>query len=239
MFLLTLLLKICYPINRLNASLFIGGLVMRIIKDADERKNEILDAVEKLFSEKGYDETSISEIIEKVGIARGTVYYHFKSKEDMLDALIDRMSGRFLKAAKEISEDKNIPVLERFFKTVTSLNAGSDADKSLNNHMHKPQNALLHQKTQRIILEKIPPILAEIIGDGIRENIFQTPYPYESVEMTVAHVITVFDSDYMAGLSHEEQLKKIIAFIFNIEKLFGAEPGSFTPVLKLFGGDSG
>lgn len=50
------------------------------------RKKEILDATEELFNVNGFDGTTISSIIEKAGIARGTVYYHFKSKEDVLDA---------------------------------------------------------------------------------------------------------------------------------------------------------
>ena len=50
------------------------GSVMRIVKDADERKNEILDTAKILFSQKGFDGTSISDIIDKVGVARGTVY---------------------------------------------------------------------------------------------------------------------------------------------------------------------
>ncbi|MEG1678401.1 MAG: helix-turn-helix domain-containing protein, partial [Clostridia bacterium] len=63
---------------------------MRIVKEAKERENEILDAASILFSEKGFDGTSIADILLKVGIARGTLYYHFKSKEDMMDALIER-----------------------------------------------------------------------------------------------------------------------------------------------------
>ena len=55
-----------------------------IIKDADERKKEILDAAETLFNSNEFDATTISDIIESVGVARGTIYYHFKSKEDIL-----------------------------------------------------------------------------------------------------------------------------------------------------------
>ena len=61
---------------------------MRIVKDATERKNEILDAAEELFAAKGYDATSTGDILERVGIARGTLYYHFQSKEEILDALM-------------------------------------------------------------------------------------------------------------------------------------------------------
>ena len=61
---------------------------MRIVKEAEERKNEILDVAGKLFGKKGYDATSTNDILKEIGIARGTLYYHFKSKEDILDAMI-------------------------------------------------------------------------------------------------------------------------------------------------------
>ena len=57
---------------------------MRTVKNAEERRNEILDAAAELFKQKGFDGTSTGDILEKVGIARGTLYYHFKSKEDIM-----------------------------------------------------------------------------------------------------------------------------------------------------------
>ena len=64
---------------------------MRIVKEAEERKNEILDVAEELFGTYGFDHTSTNDILNRVGIARGTLYYHFKSKEDILDAVIQRI----------------------------------------------------------------------------------------------------------------------------------------------------
>ena len=55
-------------------------LVMRVVKSAEERKNEILDVAEQLFAEKGFDNASTNDIIKRIGIARGTLYHHFKSK---------------------------------------------------------------------------------------------------------------------------------------------------------------
>ena len=69
---------------------------MRIVKEADERKNEILDAAARLFMEKGFDRTSANDILAAVGIAKGTLYYHFKSKEDIMDALIERQTTQIL-----------------------------------------------------------------------------------------------------------------------------------------------
>ena len=207
---------------------------MRIIKDVDVRKNEILNAAEELFKLNGFDATTISAIIEKAGIARGTVYYHFKSKEDVLDALIERHCERLLEEAEQIAADSSLPVMERLIQTLMAMNGSKDGTPSvITQQMHRPQNALMHQKTHQTMLEGIPPILMGIIEDGIKEGLFNTPYPYESLEMVVTHVNTVFD-DYSEKLTGEELLKRIRAFIFNLERLFGAAPGSFDCVTTLF-----
>ena len=62
---------------------------MRISKEYDERKNEILDTAERLFHTKGYEKTTINDILKEVNIAKGTFYYYFKSKEEVMDALIE------------------------------------------------------------------------------------------------------------------------------------------------------
>ncbi len=205
---------------------------MRIVKDPEERKNEILKAAARLFTEKGFEETSINDITDEVGVARGTVYYYFKSKEEIMETLIDRMGSQMISAAKVIADDKSIPVIERLLKTILSINA-SGSDESILEHIHKPQNALMHQKTHRIMLESVTPVLASIIEDGIKEKIFDTPYPYESVETVIAHNIIVFDGGYMDILPPEERIKKMKAFVFNLDRIFGAEPGSFAPILGL------
>ena len=68
----------------------------RVVKEAELRRSEILDAAQHLFYSKGYDETSIQDIIDAVGIAKGTFYHHFESKQELLDHLIDRMFGEVL-----------------------------------------------------------------------------------------------------------------------------------------------
>ena len=71
-------------------------------KEPEERKKEILDIAEELFIAKGYDNTSTTDILERVGIARGTMYYHFKSKEEILDALIDRVIQGIVRNVKSV-----------------------------------------------------------------------------------------------------------------------------------------
>lgn len=211
---------------------------MRIVKEAEERKNEILDAADELFAQKGFDGTSTNDILEKVGIARGTLYYHFKSKEDIMDALIERYNVRILGTAQQIASDKSIPVNDRIIRVVMSMNISDGRNKEIMEHIHKPQNALMHQKIQKVIVNGVTPILAGIIQEGIEQGQFNTPFPYECMEMIVAYMNTVFDDD-MAKMPKDELISRIKGFIFNVERLLGAESGSLMCIMQLFGGGNG
>lgn len=209
---------------------------MRVIKKAEERRNEILDAADELFGQKGFDGTSTNDILEKVGIARGTLYYHFKSKEEIMNALIERYNVNLLGAAQVIAADKSIPVNERIIRVVMALNISGGNSKEIIEHIHKPQNALMHQKIQKVIINGVPPILTEIIREGIEQGLFSTPYPYECMEMVVAYTSTIFDDD-MVNMTDEERASRIQAFVFNVERLLDVESGSLMYMMKMF--DSG
>ena len=206
---------------------------MRVVKMADERRNEILDAAEKLFIQKGFDATSTNDILEEVGIARGTLYYHFESKEAILDALIERYNKKVLDKAKEIARDKSLSIIERLMGAVMALNIKQKSEREIIEEIHKPQNALMHQKVQRLILTEVTPILAGIIEDGIREGLFNTPYPYETIEMLIAYTNTVFD-DEIVKMTEDEKKRRIAAFIFNLERLLAAPKGTFISIMKAF-----
>lgn len=199
---------------------------MRIVKEAEIRKKEILDAAATLFSEKGYDNTSTSDLLEAVGIAKGTLYHHFKSKEAIMDALIERQTDHVLAEARRIAADKSIPVEERMIRTILALHVDTEetGGNELIEHLHKPQNALMHQKTKRIIFQSVPPILAGILEDGIDQKLYDTPYPLECMEMAMSYLDNILDED-MLELTDAQRLEKIRAFIFSLERLLGVKTG--------------
>jgi len=211
---------------------------MRVVKEAGERRNEILDAADELFGQKGFDGASTNDILEKVGIARGTLYYHFKSKEDIMDALIERYNVRLLSAAQQIAADRSIPVYDRIIRVVMALNISGGSRKEIMEHIHKPQNALMHQKIQKVIFSGVVPILAGIIREGIEQGLFSTPFPYGCMEMIVAYANTVFDDD-MVNMTSGERASRIQAFAFNAERLLGAKSGSIMRVMQMFGDENG
>ena len=138
---------------------------MRTVKDAKERRNEILDAAEVLFVSKGYDNTTMKDILEKVQIAKGTLYYHFKSKEDILDAMVERIEERMKEKVKRVINTKK-PVLTRVTDAILAMHVSSDIELAMLEEMHKPQNALLHQKSQEETMKWIVPMMETLADKG-------------------------------------------------------------------------
>ncbi len=207
---------------------------MRVVKEANVRKSEILDVAELLFGTKGFDGTSTTDILNMVGIARGTLYYHFKSKEDILDAIIERMTCSLVAKANEIAGKKDVPVLQRLTLMMLALNVNNDLGHEIMEQVHKPQNALMHQKMQTRLLAGINPIITALIEEGIAQGICQTDHPAEVAEMTLLYSNTAFDD--LVAYSEEERQRKIAAFIYNLERLLGMERERLREtILPIFG----
>lgn len=206
---------------------------MRVVKEAEERRNEILNVSEKLFMIKGFDYTSITDILDEIGIARGTLYYHFKSKEDILDGIIHRLTSRLVEKAKAIAGRKEIPVFQRLTMMMKALNVNDDLGNEIMEQVHKPQNALMHQKIQERLLAGMNPLLTGLIEEGAAAGICHTDYPEEVAEMTFLYANTAFDA--LAAQTEDKRQRKTAAFIYNLERLLQMEQGSMMEaVLPLF-----
>ena len=196
-------------------------------KEAEARRNEILDVASELFTLKGYDSTSTNDILDRVGIARG---YHFKSKEEILDALIDRiLQGVVQNVRAALSVMETAP--QKLVAFVASLKVDSPVGDEIVDHAHKPQNALMHQKILGAMLSTLTPIAAEVINEGIVEGSFATECPEEAAEMLMVYSSVAFDG--MNELSQEETAKKAAAFVYNMERLLGMKQGSLLEVVVL------
>ena len=60
---------------------------------SDERKSQILNAAEGVFTKKGFSDARMDDIAEETGLSKGTLYLYFKSKEDLVIAILDRIFG--------------------------------------------------------------------------------------------------------------------------------------------------
>ena len=196
------------------------------------KKDFILDTAQKLFMEQGFDQTSISQILEATQIARGTLYYYFSSKEEIMDAIIERTIERAFTASQAFADNRELTVLERLAGSMDALNLNHQEGEKVLLHLNQPQNALLHEKTNQILLERAPQILLPIIQDGIAAGDMKTDYPYESLEMILTYSLQAFGSSFQA-LPPEKQQQKLQAFLYLLETIFHSQQGYFNSFLSL------
>ena len=79
----------------------------------EERKKIVLCSAKAIFSQKGYHQTSISDIIQRAGIARGTFYLYFQSKRDVFNSILDGLVKELEEIVKPIDLDASSSPLEQ------------------------------------------------------------------------------------------------------------------------------
>ena len=197
------------------------------------KKEQILDMSFSLFLEKGYDNTSISDILSKLDIARGTLYYHFESKEAIMDAIIERTAKKIVEEAKGIVLQKGLSVHEKIFLLFyeSSMRRLSGGELMID-YLNQPQNALFHEKSNRAFIQKISPILGDIISEGVKEGIFDNAFPYESAELILAMIMGFMDVPY-ENTGENDSERRMESLLYNMERMLGAKEGSFAKLKEL------
>ena len=129
-----------------------------------------------------------------------------------------------------------MPVVERIVRTIAGLNLET-GDSSIGNEVlkqvHKPQNALMHQKLQQSLMDGVVPVISSLVEEGNAQGIFHNEYPRETTEMLVLYASVAFDS--RSELSPAQTMLRAQAFIHNTEKLLGVANGGLAASLaRLF-----
>jgi AcrR family transcriptional regulator len=205
---------------------------MRISKEHDVRRNEIIDKAAMLFEKNGYNKTTIIDILREVNIAKGTFYYYFKSKEEVMDAILDRYMEIGLERAEAVKGRKDLSPTEKLLHVILALRMGRP-DSGVIEELHNPENALMHQKSLSGIVSGITPVMTEIVNEGIAAGEFATPFPAQTVQIMLAASMTLLDEGIFS-FTKEEQLLILQAIIHSFETLLGAKKGSFSMYLQAF-----
>jgi AcrR family transcriptional regulator len=206
---------------------------MRVIKEAEERKDEILDAAEALFISKGYEAVTIIDILSVVGIAKGTFYYHFKSKAEVLDGIIKRRGDINIQTAKGIASADQMNASEKLLSIMFAQKPGSEQQRQLIEALETAENSRMFVKSLTDIVARLAPIVGDIIAQGVSEGVFSTPYPKESAEFLLAAAHSLFDNPDFHRAQAETR-KKAAAFLTAAERIIGAAPGALSAMAQLF-----
>jgi AcrR family transcriptional regulator len=189
---------------------------MRIVKNPEERRKEIMQTAAQFFLSQGYEETSINMIVEYLGIAKGTFYHYFKSKEEILGAILEEYLERFAQQIRAIASSNKMNASEKLEFVLKSVLKSDNEPKHLTAHVEDNKSAKLHQMMEDKFYEKFKPIFFSILQHGIGEGIFKSSYPEELTEILLIGV-RGYMHIHLPGFSDLEYVRtKLMA----IEELF-------------------
>ena len=168
---------------------------MRDVKDPEIRRAEIMDAAMLLFIEKGYANTTTQDIVDKVNISRGLLYYHFKNKEDILYCLVERYSEKLLSDIHVIVYDDDKTAIEKIRAfidaTIISTDNVSAEGTELQKTVDLEENRYMLDKLSHKLIEKLTIYFERIINQGISEKVFSVKYPSETAEFLMTAYVFV------------------------------------------------
>lgn len=161
------------------------GLItlLRISKDPEVRKNEIIDAAESLFMEDGFDDTTVSDIVNEVGIAKGTFYYYFATKESIIVAIVERRLNKGKKRAETVLNDRGLDAVEKMAKIMKILFLKAPEDKRIFHYFDWDNNAKIHQKRDELFHKIFKGIILQIVEEGVQDGFFKCEYYQEITEI--------------------------------------------------------
>jgi len=159
---------------------------MRIVKSAIVRKQEVLDAAMHLFATRGYDNTSINDVIAAIGISKGAFYHHFASKEDLVEALATRYASAAAVRAQGVLDDTSLDCFERLSRFLSRMR--DDKVETADLHaafapVFRSENIELYERTREACNAVVRPLLVRIIAEGAAEKTFDTPDPEGAVDV--------------------------------------------------------
>ena len=186
-------------------------------------QSKIIKAAWTLFYKNGYEHTTVDEIIAASKTSKGTFYHYFKSKEELLDALIERISAQMIRRAKVVCNKPEFTPEDKILQVFLCLKASSGEEKMIP-EFHKKQNALLHQKSLQVLIRGITPVLVSVIEEGVQKGIFVCEYPEQYVQIFICSASVLLDEG-MFELEKEKQKNLFIALITMLEKMLGLKEG--------------
>ena len=203
----------------------------RSTKAASDRRIEFIDTAEALFNEKGFENTSIDDIVQRVGVAKGLFYYYFKSREELLAAIVERILDEMEKIVIEATNKEGLTAMQRLQEMSTSSDLIRLRSSSLMKYFHQERNQALHLQLEVRTMKFLVPAMEAIIKQGVQEGVFNTPYPRETA-IALFGIKGVIDHTN-AGTDYCEDGERTIQIIaFLSERLLGAKEGTFLAFLK-------
>jgi AcrR family transcriptional regulator len=156
------------------------------VKAPAVRRAELVDVAQGLFLTRGYERTTINDVIGATGLSKGAFYHHFRSKEDLLEAIAARFAREALGFIQAMRADGPMDALRRL-NLLLSLGREWKREhlaelRAMFTTLLRPENAVLYHRILDAVFAVLTPALSAIIAQGEAEGVFEAVDPTTAAE---------------------------------------------------------
>ena len=207
------------------------------MKKGIERRDQIIEAAERLFYEKGYEQTSVQDVLDALSLSKGGFYHYFQSKIELLEAVCRRQSVRDAEemTAAVARQEGAVAKLNTLLRYCGLLRADRMDFALLVLRVGYLGGSLqLRACLREGLMETALPMMREIILEGMAENVFFTRFPDDIGELILQLFANITDELAMliASGAPENQmgdmLTRLETYRCSVETLLGAPFGTIT-----------
>ncbi len=189
----------------------------------------ILDSAEELMC-RMYEpnrEITVDMIAKNARIGKGSIYYYFESKDDIVDAVIERSYTSAIQEYFAITAncDTTLEKVQMLFRSMVCKEF-QDSQKNVILSLHVQDNMLIHCKMMITAIQTVSPILEQLLLEGVQDGSVYTETPQESAEMIVAMLTFLLNQSFFPT-DYEKTYRKLKLYAKILETCLRAEPGSF------------
>lgn len=182
---------------------------MRVSKDPEVRKQEMIETAMKLFEQKGYEATTISDIAREMNVVPGLFYKYFPSKEALYRCASEQYADRFAMPIIE-ALSRDFSSIEEVTQLLTTMLKNHGENQIYHSFYHTPGNELFHQQLNSIISEKISEPIADFLIRLAKLTGNEIPYPSAMARFFSYGIGVLLDDDQ---LSENEKLELSMSII--------------------------
>ena len=198
-----------------------------------EKYDIIIDAARELMcSKNSSSEITVDMIAKRAGIGKGSVYYYFSSKDEIIDAVINQCYtaaiGGFIASIK--SRENTLEKLRLLFNSILGSEL-KDKSRNVIRELHLQNDIVTNYKLMMASIKVISPVLTELLVEGTAKGELHTEYPEESSRMIVAMLTFLLDNSFFPE-SNEERQRSLKLYSQVLETCLKAQPGSFDFLLN-------
>jgi AcrR family transcriptional regulator len=162
---------------------------------SQDTRSAILDAAIELFIRAGFEKTPMDEIASAAGVAKGTLYYHFSSKEGIVDSIVERYTAALEARLAAVVSNAGLDLVEKFGEASSAIGEINSVHFA---KLHRMKYIDINHKTLQAMVGHCAPYLAGIIEEGNAKGLCAVEFPVEFAEIMLAASQYLLDPEYGA-----------------------------------------